>query len=171
MKRRTWRLPSPWPFAAFTAILALLWLFVVADSTVGYLSPPLTGAIEAIANTVGGEAPPRALFQSGSSYIAPNAGGAPGWSPCSPCSCSPPRCRSGWWASGGATDRQPFALVFGLAAAGFFGTLALRLAPAAWETGNRASEFLFIGLALRHRQRRDATLAAALERSFSDVWP
>jgi hypothetical protein len=34
-----------------------------------------------------------------------------------------------------------------LAALAFFGTLALRLAPAAWETGNRASEFLFIGLA------------------------
>ena len=42
---------------------------------------------------------------------------------------------------------QPFALIFVLASLGFFGTLALRLAPAAWETGNRASEFLFIGLA------------------------
>ena len=29
----------------------------------------------------------------------------------------------------------------------FFGALALRFAPAAWETGNRAGEFFFIGLA------------------------
>jgi hypothetical protein len=42
---------------------------------------------------------------------------------------------------------QPFALIFMLTALGFFATLALRLAPEAWETGNRASEFLFIGLA------------------------
>ena len=33
--------------------------------------------------------------------------------------------------------REPFALLFGLAAIGFFATLALRLAPPAWETGNR----------------------------------
>jgi hypothetical protein len=43
--------------------------------------------------------------------------------------------------------RSPFAIVFALASFGFFGTLALRLTPPAWETGNRASEFLFIGLA------------------------
>ncbi len=43
--------------------------------------------------------------------------------------------------------KQPFALIFTLAAIAFFGTLLLRLAPDAWETGNRASEFLFIGLA------------------------
>jgi hypothetical protein len=43
--------------------------------------------------------------------------------------------------------RKPFALAFSVAAIGFFATLALRLAPAAWETGNRAGEFLFIGLA------------------------
>ena len=34
-----------------------------------------------------------------------------------------------------------------IAAVAFFATLVLRLAPAAWETANRASEFLFIGLA------------------------
>jgi len=34
-----------------------------------------------------------------------------------------------------------------IAGLGFFITLTLRFAPAAWETGNRAGEFLFIGLA------------------------
>jgi hypothetical protein len=43
--------------------------------------------------------------------------------------------------------KKPFALIFAIAAVAFFGTLALRLAPPAWETGNRLSEFLFVGLA------------------------
>ena len=42
---------------------------------------------------------------------------------------------------------QPWPLLFMLASLGFFAALGLRLAPAAWETGNRASEFFFIGLA------------------------
>ena len=38
-------------------------------------------------------------------------------------------------------------MIFVVAALAFFGALALRFAPAAWETGNRAGEFFFIGLA------------------------
>ncbi|MDQ2630930.1 MAG: hypothetical protein M3Y75_08155, partial [Actinomycetota bacterium] len=45
----------------------------------------------------------------------------------------------------------------------FFGTLALRLAPLAWETGNRLSEFLFVGLAFT----LSCAFAAALTR-FGD---
>jgi hypothetical protein len=43
--------------------------------------------------------------------------------------------------------RQPIALMLTGAALAYFAVLGLRLSPAAWETGNRASEFLFIGLA------------------------
>jgi hypothetical protein len=42
---------------------------------------------------------------------------------------------------------HPFALLLCAAGIGFFGALSLRFISAAWETGNRASEFLFIGLA------------------------
>src|SRR5262249_19594447 len=42
---------------------------------------------------------------------------------------------------------EPLPVIFVIAAVLFFGALALRFAPAAWETGNRAGEFLFIGLA------------------------
>ena len=41
---------------------------------------------------------------------------------------------------------EPLAVIFSLAALCFFGALS-RFAPAAWETGNRAGEFLFLGLA------------------------
>ena len=41
---RNWDPPNPWPFAVFGVLLAAFWLFVVASSTVGYLSPVLSDA-------------------------------------------------------------------------------------------------------------------------------
>jgi hypothetical protein len=143
---RSWRPPNPWGFALAAALMALFWLLVVASNTVGYLSPVLSNAVDAISNTVGGEDAPRGLFQGAGSTVPPTplaakgisllavallAGGLP----------------FGLRAVLRRFRRQPFALLFGLAAIGFFATLALRLAPPAWETGNRASEFLFVGLA------------------------
>ncbi len=145
--RRSLRAPNPWRYAIFTAILAAAWLTMVASSTFGYLEPPLKAAFEAIFQTIGGEAPPRGLFQGGGgANVASTPAFARGLS---------------LLAVGALTlalpfglvriirahRRKPFALVFAVAAIGFFVTLALRLAPAAWETGNRASEFFFVGLA------------------------
>jgi hypothetical protein len=144
--KRSWRPPNPWPFAIFTGALALGWLLIAAGSTVGYLKSPLTSAIEAIGNTVSGEAPPRGLFQSGSSYVAPTPLDARAVAVAAVAVlaiCLP----FGLFRLWQRQRRQPFVIVFSLAALGFFATLALRLAPAAWETGNRASEFFFIGLA------------------------
>ncbi len=143
---RNWRPPNPWPFALLGGALALAWLFVVASETVGYLSPVLGNAFDAIGSTIGGEDAPRSLFESDSSIIPPTpifaravallgvvvllAG-------------LPFGLRQLWRRH----RRKPFAILFGLASLGFFAALALRLAPPAWETGNRASEFLFVGLA------------------------
>src|ERR1700710_1017653 len=144
--RRSWDPPNPWPLAIFGILLAGFWLFVVASATVGYLSPVLGDAFSAIGNTIGGSDAPRALFQGGGSSVAP----------------TPLLARAVALAAVGLLlaglpfglmvlwrrhMREPFALLFGIAAVGFFATLALRLAPAAWETANRAGEFLFIGLA------------------------
>lgn len=143
--RRTWRPPNPWPFAIGTAVLAILWLVVVASSTTGYLSPPFTGAIEAIKHTITGESPPRELFQSNAyAGVTPVGARATALIAVMLLLLGLPFGLRRLWKR---YRTQPFALVFALAALGFFGTLALRLAPAAWETGNRASEFLFIGLA------------------------
>jgi hypothetical protein len=143
---RNWRPPNPWPFALFAGALAVAWLVVVASSTVGYLSPVLGNAFDAIGNTIGGEDPPRSLFQNDSSFVEPTPFAARltallgvglllvGL---------PFGLRELWRRH----RRKPFAILFGLAALGFFAALGLRLAPPAWETGNRASEFLFVGLA------------------------
>jgi hypothetical protein len=149
--KRTWRAPNPWPFALLAIAMASVWLVVVASSTVGYLSPVITDAVNATLDTALGEAPPRTLFQGGDNSPSPETIGetptlarglgllgvlilAAGM---------PFGLRQVWRRH----REKPFALIFVLAAFGFFGTLLLRLAPEAWETGNRASEFLFMGLA------------------------
>lgn len=144
---RRWRSPNPWPFALVTLAVAAVWLLVVAGSTVGYLSPVLSGAVKAIVNTATGESPPRALFHNSSGATieaTPVSARAISFLAVALLTAGLP---FGLWRVWKRYRSQPFALVFGVAAVGFFGTLALRLTPPAWETGNRASEFLFVGLA------------------------
>jgi hypothetical protein len=143
---RRWSPPNPWPFAIFGILLAAFWLFVVASSTVGYLSPVLSNAFNAIGDTIGGSDEPRGLFQAGSTSVASTPLGARAVALLAVALLAaglPFGLRVAWR----KYRREPFVLLFGLAAVGFFATLILRLAPAAWETANRASEFLFIGLA------------------------
>ncbi len=144
--RGSWRWPNPWRFAVLAAALALAWLLLAADSTFGYLSAPLGEAFEAVFNTASGEAPPRGLFQGSGTAIPPTPTAARAVALLAVALLTvglPLGLRKIW----PRYRSQPFVLLLALAALGFFATLALRLAPAAWETGNRASEFLFIGLA------------------------
>jgi hypothetical protein len=143
---RKWDPPNPWPLAIFGILLAAFWLFVVASSTVDYLSPVLSDAFAAIGNTIGGEDQPRGLFQGASSSVAPTPLGARAVAVLAVAlllAGLPFGLRVLWR----KYMKEPFALLFGIAAVAFFATLALRLAPPAWETANRASEFLFVGLA------------------------
>jgi hypothetical protein len=142
--------PNPWPFALLATLAALGWLLIAARSTVGYLSPVLTDAIKAIWKTATGEAAPRTLFHQASSSTE-TVGATPFFA----------RAvalfailllaigfflglRQVWRRR---RELEPLVLLFCVAGAAFFGALLLRFAPAAWETGNRAGEFLFIGLA------------------------
>ncbi|HET9185609.1 MAG TPA: hypothetical protein VFN82_05645, partial [Solirubrobacterales bacterium] len=144
--RKTWRPPNVWPFALLGAGLAAFWLFVVASSTVGYLSPVLTNAVKAIVHTIQGEEAPRGLFQgqSAAAGSTPVAARLLGLAGVALLAVGVPFGLLQAWRR--FRDR-PLAIVFCVGAIGFFGTLALRLTPPAWETGNRASEFLFVGLA------------------------
>ncbi|MBS1882626.1 MAG: hypothetical protein JSS97_06680 [Actinobacteria bacterium] len=142
---RNWDPPNPWPYALLAAILAACWLAVVAGETFSYLSNPLSEALEALGKTIAGESAPRGLFQGG---------GAAGPTPIGArlvALLGVALLGVGWVFGIRATWRryrtQPWPLLFMLGSLGFFLALGLRLAPAAWETGNRASEFFFIGLA------------------------
>jgi hypothetical protein len=141
--------PNPWPLAVLAIVTAVGWLLIAARSTVGYLFPVLGDAIKGIWNTASGEAAPRTLFHQ-SANVAESVGVTP----------LPARglallavlillaamvvgIRQTWRRH----RDEPLVLLFMAAAVVFFGALGLRFAPAAWETGNRAGEFLFIGLA------------------------
>jgi hypothetical protein len=150
--KRAWAPPNPWRFAIVALVLTVGWLVVVASSTVGYLSPVIDDAVDATLDTALGEAPPRTLFQ-GSDDNVPNPetiGETPaiargmGLLAVALLAAATP---FGLWRIWRRYRGEPFVWILALAALGFFGTLLLRLAPDAWETGNRASEFLFIGLA------------------------
>jgi hypothetical protein len=144
--RRDWSWPNPWRYAILAGVLAIGWLVLVANSTFGYLGPVIGEAFDAIFNTASGDAPPRGLFQGKGSSI-----------PSTPLLARGIALLAVALLAAGVFfglrrfwrhyRRQPFPLIFAAASIAFFGTLALRLAPAAWETGNRLSEYLFVGLA------------------------
>lgn len=145
---RARRAANPWRLAVLALVLTTVWLVVVASSTVGYITPTVTNAITSSLHTAAGEAPTRGLFQAGTASAtveqAPAAARAVSLLAVLLLAAGLPFGLRTVWRR---YRKQPIAVLFGLAAIGFFGALALRLAPAAWETGNRASEFLFIGLA------------------------
>jgi hypothetical protein len=141
--------PNPWPLAVLAAVTAVGWMLIVARNTVGYLFPVLGDAVEAILNTASGEAPPRTLFHQASD-VAEEVGRTPLLARALALLAVlilliavVAGIRQIWLRH----RREPLVLLFGAAAIVFFGALTLRFAPAAWETGNRAGEFLFIGLA------------------------
>jgi hypothetical protein len=169
--------PNPWPLALLAVLTAVGWLLIAARNTVGYLFPVLSDALEAIWNTASGESAPRTLFHQ-SSNVAEKVGVTPiaarGLALLAVLillAAMVVGIRQVWRRH----RDEPLALLFMAAAVVFFGALGLRFAPAAWETGNRAGEFLFIGLAfvgiygaaelLRsgpHMQRRRLLFTAAL---------
>lgn len=144
--RRDWSWPNPWRYAVLAAALATAWLLLVASSTLGYLGPVIGEAFEAIFNTASGEAPARGLFQGKGPSV-----------PETPLPARAVAFLAVALLAGGVFfglrrfwrryRREPYAIIFAAASIAFFGTLALRLAPEAWETGNRLSEYLFVGLA------------------------
>lgn len=145
---RARRAANPWRLAVLAVVLTVGWLVVVASSTVGYITPTITNAIDSTLHTASGEAPTRGLFQGGTASAtieqAPTLARAISLLAVLLLAAGLPFGLRTVWRR---YRKQPIAVLFGIAAIGFFGALALRLTPAAWESGNRASEFLFIGLA------------------------
>ncbi len=138
----SWR---PWAFAATALAATAAWLVFVASRTVGYLSPVITNAIAETFRTAAGESATREPFQSSTGQIAPAWEHLVGiGSTLVIVGAIPLGLRLLWR----RYRDEPIAMVLGCASIAYVGTLALRLVPAAWETGVRASEFLFVGVAL-----------------------
>jgi hypothetical protein len=145
-----WRLHgrrgAPWVLAAIAALLTLLWLGLAASNTVGYLSPVLTSAFNQVVQTLTSETGTRALFA--------NQGGA---------EVTPPAeivvalfgivllalgVLMGILRVWNQRRRNPVLVLLVVCSVGYLAILPVRLVPAAWETAERAGDFLFIGVGL-----------------------
>jgi hypothetical protein len=136
---------NPWPFVVVSLAAIVAWVLFVARSTLGYLSPVLSGAATSAIHTLTGASAPRAPFHAAGRSAAPLLERVVGVSGVVLMAIALP---FGLRMLKRRYGRDPLVLLLRAAAAAFFVVLLLRLAPAAWETANRASEFLFVGLAL-----------------------
>ena len=128
----------------FSTIATLVWLVGVANITIGYLSPVLSRAAASMFQIAAGDESTRELFQSASGYVAPLWERLVGLGSVVVMLLALPfGLRKIWQNFRG----NVIALMLTGAALAYFAVLGLRLSPAAWETANRASAFLFIGLA------------------------
>jgi hypothetical protein len=134
---------APIRLAVFAVVAVLVWVLTAATATIDYLWPVLRDAMRSTYQTLQGQTAPRQLFASGG-YQPPILERLTG-------------ILTVLLLFGGSIiglrvlwrkyRDDPYALVLGAGTVAFFGSLIARYAPAAWETANRASEFLFIGLA------------------------
>ena len=145
--RRSTRGEAPWLVAGFAVTVTVAWVSGVAPGTGHYLFPVLARAFHQTVATVLGHSSGRGLFGGGSAGQPV----APVWQ------------RLAALGSVGLIVlalpfglvearrrylRQPVVVMLAAAAVIYVAVLPMRLVPAAWETSNRSSEFLFLGVAL-----------------------
>ena len=145
--RRSTRREAPWLVTGTAVLATAAWVSAVAPGTVHYLLPVLTRAFHQSVATVLGHTTGRSLFGG----AAAGQTVAPAWQ------------QLVALASVGLVAlalpfglleirrrglRDPFVVVLAAAAIAYVAVLPMRLVPAAWETSNRSSEFLFVGVAL-----------------------
>lgn len=141
VKAKQW---GPLDLALFALVVVSIWLTFVASSTLGYLSPVLSRAVLSILNVMLGQEGTRVLFHSSSGEVAPIWERIIGLSSVFLSFLGLP---FGLWQFWRRYRYHALALLLAGMAVAYFGMLALRLTPAGWETGNRSSAYLFIGLA------------------------
>lgn len=128
--------------AALSVAMPTSWLFFVASATVGYLTPVIATAVSAVASTVAHEQSARSIFTSKAGLAAPVWNRVVGLDSAVLILLAQPLGLPLVWRR---YRNHPVALVFVAASIAYLASLGLRLVAAAWETGARASEFLFIG--------------------------
>lgn len=129
--------------ALFSIIITLVWLAGVAGNTPSYLFPVISSAADSIVQILRGTGATRALFQSSSGYTAPVWERMAGLGSVVLMLLAMPFGLQKIWKN---FRRNPIVILLTMAALAYFLVLGLRFSPQAWETGNRASEFLYIGL-------------------------
>ncbi len=143
------RLGRHQPAPIVTTILALAasiaWLIFVAQPTLNYLLPSLTGGINELIQMINGEATGRELFRSHSGELAPLWERLVGFGAVALIVLGLPfGLRQIWkWYRANA-----LALAMAMVALMYPITLVLRLTKFGWELSSRTSEFVFIAVAI-----------------------
>ena len=138
---------DPWHFALLAVLMIGAWTVFVGNAVIDYLAPVFEGAAEGVKTTIQGDTPPRELFKT--SKLGPSTSEVP-WLERTLSLVAVPvlavlvglGLRQVW----NRYRFGPFQILLALSAIAYFGTLGLRLTPSAWEVGNRASGFLFVGV-------------------------
>jgi hypothetical protein len=135
---------SPLPFALFSGAATVAWLIFVAGETRSYVRQifgrAFTGFVETVSTRQG-----RAPLTNSEGVSAPAWEHLAAFGFVALLALALPIALWRVWRT--YRTNVPV-LVLSAAAIGYLGSFGLRLSPAAWETGNRASEFLFVGTAL-----------------------
>ncbi|KAB8145857.1 hypothetical protein F8S13_01900 [Chloroflexia bacterium SDU3-3] len=140
------RRAGPLDLAVYATGLGVAWLLTVSPVTVGYLSPVLGGAIRSGFEFATGQRGGRQLFQSTStSTVAPLWERVTGLGSVAVIVLALPFGLVRFWRE---YRDHAYAWLLALAALGYFPVLGLRLTAAGWETSNRASTFMFIGVSM-----------------------
>jgi hypothetical protein len=143
--RRLRAVPAPWDLAVITTLAVGAWFVSVASSTWLYLSFPIGSALLGLVNLLTRQQGPRQLFDTTSTL-----GATPIWQELFAFGSillivvGLPFGLIRLWRT---SRHQSLAMVLGAAGALYIPVQLLRLSTASWETANRASEFLFLGVA------------------------
>jgi hypothetical protein len=133
----------PLGLLAFSVLVVGGWLILAAPVTIEYLLPVLRRAFESFLSVAAGSDSGRQLFQSSAGYVAPAWERAVGFGSVALLAAAAP---VGLYHIYKRLQGNTLALVLALGGGAYFPLLLLRFTPYGWETSNRSSEFLFVGL-------------------------
>lgn len=139
-----WPYVNPWRFALFAFVATLVWLVFVASETVGYLKPIFYYAFRSTIQAVQSEGATRQLFSSETVHT-PVMERVIALAGVGLIALAMPLAL---WEVHRRFRTSPVVLVMSAAGCGYLVMLLFRFVPTAWEISNRASEYLFIGVAL-----------------------
>lgn len=135
---------NPWLFALAATLAAVTWYVLVASTTAQYLIPVFQHALEGVVDFASDPSSGRQLFQSTSGSVSPLWERAVGIASVVLILAILPIGLLRIWRQ---FRRIPLALALAAMSLVYPALLLLRFTSTSWEISNRASEFLFLGLA------------------------
>jgi hypothetical protein len=139
------RAETAWGLAVFALAACAVWLVYVAPATDHYLTTIFQQTYEGVRDAITGHGETRQLFESDEGRQAALWERAIGLGSVVLIALALPfGLRRVWQRRRSA----PLVIVLGVLAVAYLATLPLRLVPSAWETANRAADFLFVGVSL-----------------------